>query len=279
MSVTTITEKSNNPFVVISWNVDGYNDDTHNWLKQLIQNNKPDVIFLSETKRSEPELIKRFSELGEYNYIINSHQPYRYHGVIFLIRKDHEYQKIEICMNIDTRKDATCNEAATGRVIVIKLLQKNLFIVGSYVPNSGRSDKVKLDYRTRIWDPTFEKLLETLRASGPTMWVGDINAAATDLDVSNPKNMCKYAGFTPQERANLKKFLENGEWIDIWRQQHPNEKQYTWRGYPHREKYGMRLDNIIISKSLLPFIMNSFIMPGPESSDHVPIGVYLSFSR
>ena len=270
------SNKMASPYTILSWNVDGYTYETHTWLLSLAQINRPDVIFLSETKKKPEDLLPVFSAFTDYNAIINSHNPSKWHGVAMLIRKDHFYERIDVNMNIPVRKDSYDQEAATGRVIVIHL-NKHIYIIGTYTPNSGRSDQIKLDYRTRIWDPTFAFLLETFRNHGHTLWIGDINVALNELDVSKPTAMSKYAGFTPAERANLVSLLGTGNWIDIWRSQNPTQRIYTWLGYPHRPNYGMRLDNIIVSKSLVHYMLNSFMLPqSPESSDHIPIGVYVS---
>lgn len=276
MHTLTLTPPEKKPYMVLSWNVDCYTNDIHLWLSGLIQGSQPDVIFLSETKKKEEDLAPLLGSFTDYNVIINAHDPAKWHGVAMLIRKDHSYQELPVQMNIPTRSDSKGSEAAKGRIIII-CLNKELFIVGSYTPNSGRSDKVKLDYRTKTWDPTFFNLLELLRASGPTMWVGDINVALDDIDVSNPKTMCKYAGFTPEERANFRSLLNTGNWIDVWRHQHPTERKYTWCGSPPRPDYGLRLDNIVVSKSLLPNMMNCFTISDgvPLSADHIMVGAYV----
>jgi exodeoxyribonuclease-3 len=268
-----------NYYTLVSWNVDNYNDDIHKWLSLLISLNKPDIIFLSEIKKDPNVILSFFSVFTEYNYIINSNIPSKWHGVAMLIRKDHSYEQIQINMGIHSRKDTQDKEAATGRVIAVRIgtNSNKINIIGSYTPNSGRTDQEKLNYRVNIWDPAFARILENLRSQGPTLWMGDINVALNDIDVSNPKTMKKYSGFTPEERANLNILLCTGCWIDIWRHQNPNRIEYSWLGYPHRADHGMRLNNIIVSDSLLPQMLNAFILsPSPESSDHAPIGVYVS---
>jgi len=261
-------------YTVLSWNINGYSNDIHTWLLLLAQSSRPDIIFLSETKKKPEDLTQFFNCFTEYNYIINSHCPTNLHGVAMLIRKDHTYDNIPITMNISPRSDTKTTEASCGRLILINL-NKSVYILGSYTPNSGRSDAVKYNYRTNIWDPAFFLLLEQLRNIGPVMWIGDINVALDDIDVSNPKTMCRYAGFTPQERDNFKSLLNTGNWLDIWRYQHPTDKLYTWCGNPPRANYGLRLDNIIISSPLLSKIVNTFsISECPLSADHIPIGIH-----
>lgn len=262
-------------YVMLSWNINGYSDDIHSWLLSLTRTSRPDIIFLSETKRKEDLLRSKFSEFTDYNVIINVHTPSTFHGVAMLIRKDHTYQEIRVNFGIPVRSDNKCNDACSGRVISI-MFNNKMYILGTYVPNSGRSDENKLSYRINIWDPAVKQYLELLRSNGPTIWMGDINVALDDIDVSNSKAMSRYAGFTPMERANLRSLLQSGDWVDIWRQHHPTDRSYTWVGSPHQSNFGMRLDNIIITKSLAGKIINSFIMDDcPQSSDHLPIGIYI----
>ena len=179
-------------------------------------------------------------------------------------------------MNIPVRKDTRSDEAATGRIIAIQLDQR-LNIIGSYTPNSGR-DLEKLEYRVRDWDPTFFRILEILRQNKPTIWMGDINVALTDLDVSHPVMMSRWAGFTLEERQNLYALLSTGEWVDPWRLQHPSSREYSWVGYTKSKGHGMRIDNIIVSTALLPEVRSTeIIKDAPHDTDHLPITITLNY--
>jgi exonuclease III len=59
--------------------------------------------------------------------------------------------------------------------------------------------------------------------------------------------------------------------IDIWRVQHPNERQYTYRG---RNPYPIhcRLDMCLVSDSIQGFVECSSIAPG-YGTDHSLIGI------
>lgn len=258
---------------IVSWNVNGYRDAIHVWLTHYINSNQPDVVFLSETKKPEDFLRVKFAEFTDYESIINSHVPWKWHGVAMLVRKSNSYQNIPISMNIPVRNDNKTIEAGTGRVIAV-LLNKQVYVIGSYTPNSGRNDVEKLTYRVQIWDTAFTTLLELFSNAGPTIWIGDINVALDDIDVSNPKSMKSYAGFTPQERHNLRQLLSTGNWVDIWRYQHPNDKMYTWRGTADPKTYGMRLDNIIMTSNLIHNVQESHMISNcPIVADHIPVCV------
>jgi exodeoxyribonuclease-3 len=259
---------------ILSWNVNGYTVGIHEWLLGLIQRSHIDIIFLSETKKREEELNLKFAAFTNYNVIINAHEPARYHGVAMLIRKEHQYVRIPIQMGIAPRSDTKVPEAATGRIIAVQM--RGLNIIGSYTPNSsGALDETKLTYRVRTWDPAFAQILEQLRANAPTVWMGDINVAPTDLDISNPGTMRSWAGCSPQERANFATLIGTGNWVDVWRYQHPQQRGYSWVGSTRRPNYGMRLDNIIVSAPLLERVTQTIMISECPISDHIPVGAQI----
>ena len=266
-------------YQLFSWNVDGYDDYAHQWLKRYLEENGPDVVFITETKRREEELKRYFSQIIHYNFLINAHTPANYHGVAMLIKKPHQFLHVPINMNIPIRKDTKGDEAGIGRILAIQL-NNQINILGCYTPNSGYGLK-NLDYRTKIWDPAFFYLLELLRNSGPTVWMGDINVASSDIDVSDPVGMSTWAGFTLQERDNFNALLSTGHWFDPWRLQHPTTRDYTWVGYNQRQRalpcLGMRIDNMIVSDTLLSKVVETYILrDDSRKSDHVPTVMILN---
>jgi exonuclease III len=89
---------------VIAWNVNGYSDKIHSYLDTLLTTDEPDVVFLSETKKSKEKLL--VLNFVNYNVIINSHDPWRYHGVMMLVHKKHAYMAIDVNLNISCRSDS-----------------------------------------------------------------------------------------------------------------------------------------------------------------------------
>lgn len=256
---------------IIAWNVNGYDDKIHHYVTTLLEG-KPDILFLSETKKNKDYLVEKLKQLN-YNYIINAHNPSCNHGVVMLIKNTLNYEEVKIDLGIESRRDSK-SAPMVGRIIAIKV--NNTTIIGSYTPNSGGyKDEKKFNYRTNIWDPAFYTVLEQLRAQGPTIWIGDINVAPNVIDVSTPTTMCKWAGFCQEERDNIHKIL-NGEWVDVWRHFNPTNIQYTWVSYPHKVNYGLRLDNIIVSKDLLSHIQDTTILTSCTLSDHLPITITIN---
>lgn len=283
-------------YYVVSWNVEKYSPAVHEWLTNFLRKQKPDVVLLSETKCRETALAVYFRDFSEeYASIVNAHQPSCYHGVAMLIRKDRKFMELpvensydfQIPERTDFEKGTNSKKCATmGRVITI-IFERNVVLVGTYVPNSGRSEQKKYEYRVNVWDPALQNYLNDCRESHPVLWIGDMNVAPTTKDVSNPRAMAKYAGFTPAERESFANFMnarapDGGDlWVDLFRAQHGPEKQrFSWRGKPSSsgtykspKDYGLRIDNIIASSSLTCVwkTEDTGMIEDCPLSDHVPV--------
>ena len=107
----------------------------------------------------------------------------------------------------------------------------------------------------------------------PIIFCGDLNVAATELDIARPKANEGNAGYTPQEREKFAKLLESG-FVDSYRYLHPDEKGYTWWSYragARAKNIGWRLDYFLVSDFAADKIKVSKIMPEVYGSDHCPI--------
>jgi AP endonuclease-1 len=163
-------------------------------------------------------------------------------------------------------------EIATGRIVTLEF--DSFWLVGTYAVNAG--DKLKTLEEKKEWNLYLERHLRDLdsRSDKGVVWTGDLNVAATDLDLSNAKkNWNKTAGYTEEETTWFRNLLnppepvasskqenppevdtdaEEGDvvpaaqkFIDVWRIRHPKERKYSYFSYRFncREKgLGWRLD-------------------------------------
>lgn len=264
---------SHGTYLLVAWNVERYTSAVHAWLKHFLMEHTPAVVFLSETKRSKDKLEKSLSEFEDYNFITNVHKPSHYHGVAMLVRQGIRFTHTPATLSVPVRSDNVSGDPACGRVISV-LVDDKYRLVGTYVPHFGRSAKdAKADYRINQWDPVLQEYLDECAKTHPTVWFGDINVALTEQDVSEPKKMKRWGGFTEAERKNFAKFFAGDRWIDVWRKAHPYEKLYSWRGKDLQDNsiYGMRLDNIVVSAGLEPQVTEAFMVNTCPLSDHVPV--------
>ena len=59
---------------------------------------------------------------------------------------------------------------------------------------------------------------------------GDLNVAAEEIDLKNPKTNRMNAGFTDQEREKFR-ILKAAGFVDTFRYLHPEEVKYSWWSY------------------------------------------------
>ena len=113
--------------------------------------------------------------------------------------------------------------------------------------------------------------------SKPIIICGDLNVAATVLDIKNPKSNEHNAGFTIEEREKFQVLLDSG-FTDSFRSLHPDEEKYSWWSYRFkaREKnIGWRLDYFLVSDDAKDKIIEADILTEVMGSDHAPISLQI----
>jgi exonuclease III len=152
--------------------------------------------------------------------------------------------------------------------------------LGTYSPNSGvdRKNPLKrLAYRTLRWDYDIYHTLNELKKSYDNIvWVGDLNVARKDNDISYKIII---AGTTKEERENFENFITNDKWIDTFDKMNEDEVDINDRcTYGYGNKLQLRLDYIICSEKMEENIEYSIIKYDSkndddytEVSDHLPI--------
>ena len=157
-----------------------------------------------------------------------------------------------------------------GRVITLEFPAFQL--VNVYVPNAKR-ELERLDYRMR-WEDDFRAYVTGLDREKPVIICGDMNVAHQEIDLKNPKNNQKNAGFTPQEREKMSQLLSSG-FVDSFRTLYPEKTgAYTWWSYmfhARENNAGWRIDYFLVSEKLRPHIGDSIIYDKVMGSDHCPI--------
>jgi exodeoxyribonuclease-3 len=161
-----------------------------------------------------------------------------------------------------------------GRLLTIEFM--DYFLVNVYTPNSKRG-LLRLDYRTQQWDPDFFTYIKMLEKNKPVVVCGDLNVAHKEIDLANPRQNRRNAGFTYEERASMDRVIEAG-FIDTFREFEKGPGHYSWWSYIGRAReknVGWRIDYFLISPELRPRLQNAFILPEVTGSDHCPVGIIL----
>ena len=244
---------------IISWNVNGIRAVLKKNFMEFMDEYNPDIICLQEIKASEEQVDLK---LDNYPYKYwNSAVKKGYSGTAIFSK----YSPITVENDLKIEK-----HDMEGRVITFEL--NNYYLVTVYTPNSKR-DLSRLNYRHKEWDVDFLIYLKKLEEKKPVIFCGDLNVAHKEIDLKNPKNNKKNAGFTSEERQGFNNFIDSG-FIDTFRIFNNEEGHYTWWSYMFNARarnIGWRIDYFCSSNLIKNKIKKSIILPEVLGSDHAPI--------
>ena len=246
---------------LVSWNVNGLRAALGKGFLESMANLNPDVICLQETKM-KPEQAD--FELEGYHRFWNSADKAGYSGTAIFTRTE------PLHVTYDFGEDIHRHE---GRIITAEYAE--FYLVCCYTPNSQDGLK-RLEYRLE-WEAALREYLMELDAIKPVIYCGDLNVAATEMDIKNPKTNERNAGFTIEERTALKALLDSG-FADTFRRLHPDAVEYSWWSYRFKARErnaGWRIDYFLVSERFLPRIAAAEIHGEIFGSDHCPVLIEL----
>jgi exodeoxyribonuclease-3 len=245
---------------LISWNVNGIRAVQRRHGFAFLNTERPDILCVQETRAHPEDVGTVFSELP--HQVWNPAQKPGYAGTaIFSL-----LAPLSVRRGIGEK-----SHDGEGRVLTIEL--DAFFVVCVYTPNSRR-DLSRLAYRQR-WDRAFLRFLKRLQAEKPVIFCGDINVAHQEIDLARPRENHRTHGFTDEERAGFSAILGAG-FVDSFRELHSGGGHYTWWNLAMRcreRNVGWRIDYVVISAALRPWLSEAFILPQVLGSDHCPVGV------
>lgn len=249
---------------IISWNVNGIRAVIKKGFYDFVDEYKPDILCLQETKAHPDQVNIR---LNQYPYQFwNSAEKKGYSGTAIFSKKE----PLSVKNNIGIDKHD--NE---GRVIAVEF--EDYFLVTVYTPNSKR-ELLRLEYRVQEWDVDFLKYLKKLEEEKPVIFCGDLNVAHKEIDLKNPKTNKRNAGFTNEERSGFDNYIESG-FIDTFREFEKGEGHYTWWSYMFNSRaknVGWRIDYFCISQILRSKLAKSYILKDVMGSDHAPVAIEIN---
>jgi len=162
----------------------------------------------------------------------------------------------------------------------IYTLINGIHIINIYAP-LGDVYGDKYNYKIYFYKELFKYLEKFDLKNEKVLICGDFNISHTSFDVWDEEIWDGAITHLPEERAILSKFLDIG-FIDVLRESYPNEKIfsfYDYRGGAVYKNEGLRLDYILVTKSLFESFKNIEVLTKirrkrkPTPSDHVPIVV------
>ena len=248
---------------LISWNVNGLRACLKKGFEDTFNQLDADVFCIQETKMQPGQAD--FAPEG-YTEYINSAEKKGYSGTAIFSKQ----APLNVTYDLGIEE-----HDKEGRVITAEY--PDFFLVTVYTPNSQR-ELARLDYRME-WEEVFLAYLQKLDAIKPVVVCGDLNVAAEEIDLKNPKTNRMNAGFTDQEREKFRIFKAAG-FVDTFRYLHPEEVKYSWWSYMFkaREKNaGWRIDYFMVSERIKDRVKSAEIHNDVFGSDHCPVSVELEF--
>lgn len=244
---------------LFSWNVNGLRACMNKGFADFLAEYAPDIICLQETKMQREQADFVFSGYEEF---WNSAEKKGYSGTAIFTKQNP--------LNV-TYGLGIAEHDKEGRVITAEFA--DFYLVTVYTPNSQRG-LARLDYRMQ-WEVVFREYLERLDAQKPVIVCGDLNVAAEEIDLKNPKTNRNNAGFSDEERAKFRELKAAG-FVDTFRYLHPEEVKYSWWSYMFkaREKNaGWRIDYFLVSERIKDKVQTAAIHNEVFGSDHCPVSI------
>lgn len=242
----------------ISWNVNGLRAVVQKNFYDVFKEMDADIFCVQETKLIAGQIEM---DLPSYHQYWNYADKKGYSGTA-VFTKD-EPLSVYYGINVDAHDHE-------GRVITLEY--DKFFFVCVYTPNSQNELK-RLDYRMQ-WEDDFRTYLCTLKEKKSVIVCGDLNVAAEEIDLKNPKTNIHNAGFTIEEREKMAYLKESG-FTDTFRFFYPDKTDiYSWWSYrmnARARNAGWRIDYFLASDDLKPKLVSASIHTDILGSDHCPV--------
>lgn len=281
---------------IISWNVNGIRAVVKKGFIDFVKKENPDILCLQEIKINyELTNLTNDTNLKDYKMYWNFAKKPGYSGTAIFVKK---FNSTDATSEVGTSltpgvKKVIYGIAPTlgkvgaptksvggdekfdneGRVLTLEF--EKFYLINAYFPHTRRALE-RLDFKLEF-NEKFLEFTKNLTSyplhHKPIIIAGDLNVAHKEIDLANPKENQKNAGFLPQERAFMDKLLASG-YVDTFRQFTKEGGHYTWWSHfanSRARNIGWRIDYFIVSETFKNKIQSSKILPQISGSDHAPV--------
>lgn len=246
-------------FKIYSWNVNGIRAAVRNGFMDWFNKEKPDILCLQETKAHDDDFPPEIKNIPDY-YLYHSQALKKgYAGTAILTR----IKPLKIIDKIGVEKFDS-----EGRFLVLEF--EDFYLINTYFPHTQR-ELARLDFKQEF-NEAYLKFIRQFKDK-PIILTGDFNVAHQAIDLKNPKENERNAGFTIEERSFVDKLIKEG-FVDTFRYFHPKDIKYTWWTYRFGARdrgIGWRIDYFFVEKSFIENIRVAEILDDVYGSDHCPI--------
>lgn len=256
---------------IFSWNVNGIRAGQRKGFLEWLQQEKPDMLFIQETKAEKEQLDEKLlAPEGYYSFWNSCKRKKGYSGTALYTR----YKPDKVSFGLGNEKFDT-----EGRTMVAEF--GDLVLFGIYFPN-GKASPERLEFKLDFYEEFRHRALEEIKKGKKVLVCGDVNTAHHPIDLARPKDNKDTSGFLPIERDWMDRFEEEG-FHDTFRMFYPEKAdEYTWwsmRAGSRGRNVGWRIDYFYASSNLKAQVKKASIHQDIMGSDHCPISVDLEFAQ
>ncbi|MDR1377544.1 MAG: exodeoxyribonuclease III [Synergistaceae bacterium] len=241
------------------------------WLSMLEKAGTPvDLLFLQETKAVDADFPTAAFEAMGYRARFCGEKSYN--GVAVISRVSSPFSEPEVRFGFGDREEPDF----PTRVAYAKT--SKIAILNTYVPQGKEITHADYALKKRFLERVRAFFDREITLDLPFAWVGDLNVAPTDIDVTHPENKRDHVCFHREIREKFQWVVSWGL-SDILRRFHPEEGEYTFFDYRVKDavtrNVGWRIDHILANDVLTKKAWACFVDREPRTwekpSDHTPL--------
>ena len=225
-----------------------------------------DLLCMQETKVVDADFpAAAFEALGYKTYF---HGEKSYNGVALASRYPLK----------DVRFGFGDGEEPSFDTRVVRARLNDIVVLNTYVPQGKEITHPDYGVKKRFLDRVRALFDMEQLQNVPFVWLGDINVAPADADVTNPQNKKEHVCFHHEIREKFESVCSWGL-TDLLRRFHPEAGVYTFFDYRVKDalsrNIGWRIDHILANAALAGTARDCFVETAPRGwerpSDHTPL--------
>lgn len=205
----------------------------------------PDILCLQETKCQDADFPVDFFESLGYKCAYKGMKSYNGVAVISRTEPDEVSFGLGDGLAAEERK-----ESESARVVRARFGALN--IINTYIPQGKELDNPDFPYKLRFFERVLGLFERDYKPEDKLLWVGDLNVAPTDIDVTNPRTKKDHVCFHQDVKDAFNTVLSWGL-VDIFRRHRPDAGEFTFWDYRVKDalsrNIGWRIDHIIGTES------------------------------
>ena len=206
---------------IVTYNVNGIRAALKKGLADWAADTNIDVLCLQETKANVEQVDMSELEAAGFSHAAwhSCERKKGYSGVLTLSKTAPDL--VENKIGIEAYDEE-------GRIVRTDF--GDLTIFNCYFPNGGQGEE-RQNFKYRFLDEFLAYIVALKKTRPNILVVGDYNIAHQEIDLHAPKRNVTTSGFLPAEREWMTKWFAETDFIDTFRELHPETAAYSWWSY------------------------------------------------